>query len=203
MAPATGVNLQLSQLEFLSACPSQPEPFSSTELRVASQGDLVLYSQPEDGRMAPSTLQAAPAKDDSHELAKKLQNPIASLISVPFQLNFDTGFGPKDADRATLNIQPVIPFSLNEEWNLITRTIVPVIYQDSLADGLSSDFGLGDTTQSFFFSPKNPSAAGSSAQVRSRSGRRAHRRGSAARVWVSGPHSSRSSRSTGGRTVRW
>lgn len=155
-APATGVDLQLSRLEFLSARPSQPEPLSSTELRVASQGDLVLNSQPEDGRMAPSTLQAAPAKDDSHELAKKLQNPIASLISVPFQLNFDTGFGPKDADRATLNIQSVIPFSLDEEWNLITRTIVPVIYQDSLADGLSSDFGLGDTTQSFFFSPKEP-----------------------------------------------
>lgn len=118
-----------------------------------------LTLQPEapkaDAPATPSSV-AGPAQHDSHELAKKLQNPLASLISVPFQFNYDTGFGPKDADRVTLNIQPVIPFSISEDWNLITRTIVPVIYQGSLADGLSSDFGLGDTTQSFFFSPKEP-----------------------------------------------
>ncbi|HEY4136009.1 MAG TPA: hypothetical protein VGO34_12440 [Alphaproteobacteria bacterium] len=90
------------------------------------------------------------------ELAKKLSNPVANLVSVPFQLNYDEGFGPKDAGRYTLNVQPVVPFSLGEDWNLITRTILPIIYQESPASGMDSEFGLGDTTQSFFFSPKAP-----------------------------------------------
>jgi hypothetical protein len=100
---------------------------------------------------------AAPAAGrDSSELAKKLSNPVADLISVPFQLNYDEGFGPKDGGRFTLNVQPVVPLTLTENWNLIVRTIVPIIYQESIADGVDSDFGLGDTVQSFFFSPKEP-----------------------------------------------
>lgn len=95
----------------------------------------------------------APAPDDAGELAKKLSNPVAAMISVPFQFNFDTGYGPKEADRWTLNVQPVIPFDLSSEWNLIVRTILPVIHQGSPADGVDSDFGMGDVTQSFFFSP--------------------------------------------------
>src|SRR5687767_5766096 len=71
---------------------------------------------------------APSAGSDSAELAKKLSNPVASLISVPFQFNYDEGFGPKDAYRLSLNIQPVIPITLNDEWNLIVRTIVPIIY---------------------------------------------------------------------------
>jgi hypothetical protein len=99
---------------------------------------------------------AAPAADHSTDLAKKLQNPVADLISVPFQFNYDEGFGPKDGARYTLNIQPVIPISISEKWNLISRTILPVIDQESIADGIDSDFGLGDVTQSLFFSPKKP-----------------------------------------------
>jgi hypothetical protein len=104
---------------------------------------------------------SAPAGgSDSVELAKKLSNPVASLISLPLQFNYDEGYGPKDAYKLTLNMQPVVPLTLNEEWNLIVRTIVPVVYQDSLADGIDSKFGLGDTVQSFFFSPKAPTSGG-------------------------------------------
>lgn len=90
------------------------------------------------------------------DLAQKLQNPVADLISVPFQFNYDEGFGPRDASRYTLNIQPVIPIELNEDWNVISRTIIPIIHQEKLADGLDSDTGIGDVVQSFFLSPKEP-----------------------------------------------
>jgi len=71
------------------------------------------------------------AQSDSGELAKKLQNPIADLISVPLQSNWDFGIGRADAMRYTLNVQPVIPFHLSRDWNLITRTIVPFIHAES------------------------------------------------------------------------
>lgn len=88
-------------------------------------------------------------------LAERLQNPVADLISIPFQSNFEFNAGEDDdAFRYLLNIQPVIPFTLNENWNLITRTIVPVVYQDALFAGSNSEFGLGDTTLSLFLSPK-------------------------------------------------
>ena len=73
----------------------------------------------------------ARAEQSSEALAKAAQNPVANLISVPLQFNWDRGLGPKDADRLLLNIQPVIPISLNEDWNVISRTILPVVWEDS------------------------------------------------------------------------
>ncbi|HEY2359229.1 MAG TPA: hypothetical protein VGH86_17390 [Phenylobacterium sp.] len=96
----------------------------------------------------------ARAQDSNAELAKKLSNPVSNLISVPFQFNYDCCFGPSDGGRYTLNVQPVIPVSLNDNWSLIIRTIVPIIYQERVSPDAGSAGGLGDTTQSFFFSPK-------------------------------------------------
>lgn len=105
--------------------------------------------------------QTAFAETNEAELAKKLSNPVAALISVPFQLNYDSNIGPNDnGDRYTLNIQPVIPFVLNDNWNIISRTIVPLISQDDILPGVGSQSGLGDVVQSVFFSPKLPTASG-------------------------------------------
>jgi hypothetical protein len=98
----------------------------------------------------------ATATDQAEELAKKLNNPVADLISVPFQNNFLFNVGPGNGFRELTNIQPVIPFELNEHWNLISRTVLPVIYQEGMFPGSGHQFGLGDTVQSLFFSPKSP-----------------------------------------------
>ncbi len=81
--------------------------------------------------------------DQAAELAKQLQNPVANLISVPFQNNFEFNLGPNDNGfKYTLNFQPVIPISLGKDYNLIVRTIVPFIYQDDVIPG-TSQAGLG------------------------------------------------------------
>lgn len=145
---------------------------------------------------------ASHAEDEAAELAKQLSNPVASLISVPFQANQDFKMGPTgNGYKFTLNFQPVVPISLNKDWNIIVRTILPVISQHDVfyreipsfpglpdrflneippalrddAEGLArqlykdairknpqnrSQDGLGDTTQSFFLSPKEPGPGG-------------------------------------------
>lgn len=104
---------------------------------------------------AQSTQAQAPpdSATETQELAKKLNNPVASLISVPMQSNFDFGMGTGSGWRYTLNLQPVIPIALTPEWNLISRTILPIIHQGNVTGPNTSQTGLGDTVQSFFLSP--------------------------------------------------
>jgi len=101
------------------------------------------------------------AQQTDEELALAALNPIAAMVSVPLQYNYDHEIGPQEAGHKNyVNVQPVIPFSLNEDWNLISRTIVPVVWQQDIFPGAGSQSGIGDTTQSFFFSPKKPTADG-------------------------------------------
>jgi len=94
-------------------------------------------------------------------LAQALTNPVAELVTIPIQMNFDQDVGTADdGTKIQTNVQPVIPFDIDENWNLITRTIVPVIYQHDVFPGAGSQFGLGDINMSLFFSPKQLTAAG-------------------------------------------
>ena len=100
--------------------------------------------------------QGSETNQDATTLAKKLQNPIGDLYSFPFQNNANFNYGPHNGTQDILNIQPVIPIHINQGWNVITRTILPVIWQPSLQPAQTVPFGTGPTTFSAFLSPKNP-----------------------------------------------
>jgi hypothetical protein len=111
------------------------------------------------GQQQTDITNADPAQSgaSTEELQKAVQNPVASLTSVPFQNNINFGNGPYDRTQNILNIQPVVPFKLSESVMLITRTIFPVIIQPDLNTPNEGAFGLGDTNPTFFFSPAKPS----------------------------------------------
>jgi hypothetical protein len=104
---------------------------------------------------------AACAAESEEEIAKATQNPIAAMISAPIQYNYDQNIGPqRTGTKNYINVQPVIPISISDEWNLISRTIVPLVTQTDIVAGSGTQSGVGDVTQSLFFSPKKPTSGG-------------------------------------------
>ena len=99
------------------------------------------------------SLGIAPAWSQSSDIAKQAQNPIARLISVPFENDFNPNTGPNKEDSYVLQMKPVVPVSLSRDWNLITRTIIPVIQTPDPAPGVNGASGLGDISLSLFLSP--------------------------------------------------
>lgn len=130
-----------------SAWPAAGQSDPAYEVRVQSADQVT------DAGGTPSLL---PGSNSDSDLAKKLQNPIGDLISVPFQNNLNFNVGPHKGAQNILNIQPVIPIHLNRDWNLITRTIMPLIWSPSNDPGHSTPFGLGPTTFTAFLSPATP-----------------------------------------------
>lgn len=106
---------------------------------VASEGDGIVDS----------------GESADEEMRKAAQNPMADLMSFPIQNNTNFKYGPLEKTQNITNIQPVIPLSLNENWNLITRTIVPLIDQPALTAGEGRKFGMGDINMSLFVGPKD------------------------------------------------
>jgi len=96
-------------------------------------------------------------EDAQAELARAVQNPVADMISLPFQYNTNFNFGPLEGTQSVLNIQPVIPMDMTERWLLVTRTILPVVSQPAFLAGQDREFGLGDTLFSAFLSPRDRS----------------------------------------------
>jgi hypothetical protein len=107
-------------------------------------------------RRPPAVEPAKPSAPDADALRRAAQNPVANMISVPFQNNTNFRYGPYRQEQNVLNFQPVIPFKINEDWNLITRWITPLVYQPQLTPLGQREFGLGNLTPSFFLSPGHP-----------------------------------------------
>lgn len=143
---------KLSSLSYKLACPlllCLVSPFTWAQQDTSAPVEVADTATKE----APA--EDSTSEDSAAELAKKLANPVANLISVPIQYTWTNGIGPAEADQSKFIVQPVTPVSINNDWNLIIRTIMPLyIDQQSPTIGGQDVSGTGDILQSFFFSPK-------------------------------------------------
>ncbi len=113
------------------------------------------------GLVLPVGAQSESSKESKADLAQELNNPIADLMTIPIQMTYDRDYNAQDSGKKLqTNIQPVIPFKMNDDWNLITRTVLPLISQKNITPGSGSQFGLGDTSISLYASPSKPTDDG-------------------------------------------
>ena len=121
---------------------------------MTNPGRFVLFPVAMTIALALSGVAQAEEPTEAEKLAQQLSNPVADLVSIPFQFNWEEGVGVDHDVRFILNVQPVVPFSISKDWNVIGRMIVPVISQPPLVPGGETTFGTGDIVASAFFSPK-------------------------------------------------
>lgn len=108
---------------------------------------------------APASTSPSPATEPTaQQLSQRLSNPLADMVSVPLQFNWEQGVGPEDGTRFVMNLQPVVPFTINSDWNLVGRMILPVVGQPVLFPGGEATSGAGDVLLSGFFSPAHGSS---------------------------------------------
>jgi hypothetical protein len=121
---------------------------------------VALSAQEASLTLAPEEAQGGPkpaaTADETADLAKATQNPVASLISVPFQNNSNFGIGPYNRTQDVLNVQPVIPMRISEKWMMISRIIQPIVWQPAPGANTGGEYGFGDMNPTFFFSPAKP-----------------------------------------------
>ncbi len=144
----SGIRIGAASLLLTAATASFAEAKSRPPLHKAASAKHAPVHNP----TAPEADVAGKA-DDADALRKAAQNPIANLISVPFQNNANFDVGPYHRPQNVLNFQPVIPIHVTDDWNLITRWITPIIYQPRISPTEGAEFGLGNLSPAFFLSP--------------------------------------------------